>query len=221
MGGKSKILLIGAGAHSHVVIDILLQNNEYDIIGCLDYSYADSNNQCIYGVPIIGNDDKMQPLYNNGVTKVHVALGDNKLRNKLYNTAVKIGFEPVSIISGKAVVSPRAKIGKGTVIMPGAVINAGASIGDNCIINTNCSIDHDCVIENSCHIAPGCSLSGNVVVREGTHIGTGSCIIDKIIVGAWAYIGAGSVVVKDIDSEVLAYGNPARIVKQFVKGSNQ
>jgi|CZCB01.1.fsa_nt_gi UDP-perosamine 4-acetyltransferase len=220
MNDKHKLLLVGAGAHSHVVIDILLQNEEYDIIGCLDYDYDENHKRVVYGIPVIGNDEKLQEIYKNGITKIHIALGDNKLRSKLFSIATAAGFEPVSIISRNAVISPRAIIGRGTVIMPGAVINAGAEIGDNCIINTNCSIDHDCIIESHCHIAPGCALSGNVEVGEGTHIGTGSCVIDRIKIGAWSYIGAGSVVVKDIEPGILAYGNPARKIREITKAGS-
>ncbi len=213
MPDKTKLLLIGAGAHCHVVIDILLQNNDYEIIGCLDKGYMDDPSMKIYGIPVVGEDNKMQEIFDSGVTSVHIALGDNKLRNKLFDKAIEIGFQPISIISRHAIISPRAVIGRGAIVMPGAVINAGASIGDNCIINTNSSIDHDCVISKSCHIAPGCSLSGNVHVGEGTHIGTGTSVIDKIKIGTWSYIGAGAVVVKDLEERILAYGVPARKIK--------
>ena len=215
MNKRTKLLLIGAGAHSHVVIDILLQNNDYEIVGCLDRSYLADKNVQIYGVRVIGDDDKMQEVFKSGVTKVHIALGENRLRNKLFDMAVNIGFEPITIVSRNAVISPRSTIGRGTVIMPGAVINVGTSIGDNCIINTNCSVDHDCIISKSCHIAPGCALSGNVTVGEGTHIGTGANIIDKVIIGEWSYIGAGALVVKDIEQGILAYGVPAKKVRQL------
>jgi UDP-perosamine 4-acetyltransferase len=212
---KFKLLLIGAGQHCNVVIDILQQNDDYDIIGCLDKSYTADSNRQIFDVPVIGNDDRMQEIFDSGITKVHIALGDNRLRDSLFDMAVRIGFEPVSIISRNAVISPRATIGKGTVVMPGAVINAGASIGENCIINTNSSVDHDCIISRSCHIAPGCAISGNVKVGEGTHIGTGASVIDKITIGNWSYIGAGAVVVKNIEQGTLAYGVPARKVRQL------
>lgn len=215
MTHKPKLILIGAGAHCSVVIDILQQNSDYEIVGCLDRSYSDYVKKQIYGVPVIGDDGRLKEILESGVTKIHIALGDNKLRNKLFNMAVEIGFEPVTIISPYAIISPHATIGNGTVVMPGAVINAGASIGDNCIINSNSSIDHDCCISRSCHIAPGCALSGNVIVGEGTHVGTGASIIDRIEIGSWSFIGAGAAVVKDIESGILAYGVPARKVRQL------
>jgi UDP-perosamine 4-acetyltransferase len=213
---KPELLLIGAGAHAHVVIDILLQNEDYAIAGCLDRSFLTNARKQIFGVPVIGDDNRMQELFDSGLKKVHIALGDNKIRCKIFDMAVRIGFEPVSIISRHAVISPRATVGNGTVIMPGAVVNAGASIGDNCIINTNSSVDHDCIISKGCHIAPGCALSGNVTAGEGVHIGTGSNVIDNIKIGAWSYIGAGSAVVKDMEGGILAYGVPARKIRQLL-----
>ena len=69
------------------MIDILLQNEEYDIIGCLDYDYDENHKRVVYGIPVIGNDEKLQEIYKNGITKIHIALGDNKLRSKLFSIA--------------------------------------------------------------------------------------------------------------------------------------
>jgi len=41
----------------------------------------------------------------------------------------------------------------------------------------------------------------------------GSCVVDKATIGSGSFIGAGSVVVKDIPKGVVAYGNPARVIR--------
>ncbi|MCK4790520.1 MAG: hypothetical protein KAV87_42685 [Desulfobacteraceae bacterium] len=46
-------------------------------------------------------------------------------------------------------------------------------------------------------------------------IGIGSCIIDNVNIGDGKFIGAGSVVVKDIPKGVLAYGNPAHVIRSI------
>ena len=97
--------------------------------------------------------------------------------------------------------------------MQGAIIQSCASIGKHCIINTGASVDHDCKIEDFVHVSPHATLCGDVNVGEGTWIGAGATIIQGKKIGKWSVIGAGSVVVNDIPDNVLAFGNPCKVIK--------
>lgn len=205
-----KIIIVGAGGHARSVVDIALQIGEYEIVGCIDPVPGD-----VLGIPVIGSDDDLASLFANGIKHIFVAIGQNRRRHMLFNQAISIGFEPVNIISRQAVLSPRVNLGKGICIMAGAVVNVNTSIGDNCIINTRCSIDHDCHIGMSSHIAPGVALSGTVRAGEGVHIGTGASVIDGISIGDWSYIGCGAAVVNDLPTDIMAYGVPARVIRQL------
>ena len=55
-------------------------------------------------------------------------------------------------------------------------------------------------------IGNGCWLGGGVIVLPGVQIGDG------------AVIGAGSVVTKDIPANVLAVGNPCRVLRPINQG---
>lgn len=202
---KQQVIILGAGGHARSVLDMALYVDEYEIIGCLSPFPGE-----VLGVPVIGSDDNLPDFYSKGVRCVFVAVGDNRLRHKLFDHAVSLGFEPVNIISPHAIISSRAVLGKGICVMPGAVINVNSVIEDNAIINTRCSIDHDCRIGKSAHIAPGVSLSGTVNVGQGVQIGTGASVIEQITIGDWAFIGGGAAVVRDIPPGVIAYGIPAR-----------
>ena len=48
---------------------------------------------------------------------------------------------------------------------------------------------------------------------ELNFIGIGATIIQRIKIGKNVTIGAGSVVIKDITDNVIALGNPAKIIK--------
>jgi len=205
-----RLIVVGAGGHARSVVDIALQIGEYEIVGCIAPVPGD-----VLGVPVIGSDDDLASFFAKGIKYIFVAIGKNHRRYRLYNQAISMGFEPVNIISRQAVLSPRISLGKGICVMAGAVVNVNTSIGDNCIINTCCSIDHDCYIGMSSHIAPGATLSGTVKIGDGVHIGTGASVIDGKSIGDWSYIGSGAAVVKDIRSNVMAYGVPARIVREL------
>ena len=209
---SKRLIIIGAGGHARSVVDIALQNSDYEIVGCIDPAPGD-----VLGVPVIGGDTELEALFAAGVKCVFVALGDNHRRHSLFDRAVSMGFEPVNIISQQAIISPRAQLGKGVCVMAGATVNVNTVIGDNCIINTSCSIDHDCEIGKSSHVAPGVALSGTVRVGIGVHLGTGATVIDRISIGDWSYIGAGATVVHDIPPDVMAYGVPARVIRTLIK----
>lgn len=53
------------------------------------------------------------------------------------------------------------------------------------------------------------------VIKKGASIGANATILAGITVGEKSIIGAGSVVTKDIPENVVAFGNPAKIVRKI------
>lgn len=206
-----KVVIIGAGPHSKVIIDILTEANEYEIVGLTDQI----SEGFVLGYKVLGTDEILPELKCNGVDAAFVALGSNRLRKKMFDYASRLGFEMINAISKKAVISRFAKLGKGLAIMPGAVVNASSIIGNGCIINTNSSIDHDCRVSDFVHIAPGCAVSGTTFIGEGSFLGTGSRVIDKINIGKNVLVGSGGVVVKDIVDNCEVVGIPAKVIKSI------
>ncbi|WP_461206462.1 acetyltransferase [Clostridium sp. DL1XJH146] len=208
-----KIVLIGAGGHCKVIIDIIENSYNYEIVGVLDKTKKGYIND----TPIIGNDDELLQLFNNGVKNAFVCLGalDNLIiRQKIYNKLKKIGFEIPTLIHKNSIVSKFATIGDGTAVMPCSVINSGAIIKENCIINTSAVIEHDCVIGANCMISPRAALAGGVTVGDNSLIGIGSSIIQGVNIGSNTIIGAGAVVIRDIENNVVAVGVPAKILNK-------
>ena len=206
---KKKLLIVGAGRHSKVTIDILEQMGQYEIVGIIDMKEGK-----VFDYSVIGADEDLPSFYSRGITNIFISVGNNKLRKKLFVEAEKIGFTIVSAISPHSHISRYATIGRGVAIMPGAIINAEANIGDGAIINTNASVDHDCVIGHFTHIAPGVAISGSSNIGEGCLIGTGARVIDGMTIGSNTIIGAGAAVVSEIDCDSVAVGVPAKKIKE-------
>lgn len=207
-----KIVLIGAGGHCKVIIDIIKSTNEYEIAGITDDNQKHAN---ILDVPIIGDDSILEQLYKNGVNYAFIcvgALNNINLRNTIYRKLELIGFKLPVLIHKNSVVSEFARIGDGTCVLPGAIINAGSKVGKNCIINSGCVIEHDCTIGDNSHISPNVSLAGGVNIGCNTHVGIGSSIIQNINLGNNVTIGAGAVVINNIDDNTLAFGVPAKVI---------
>lgn len=214
---KHKLLLIGAGGHCKVVLDMLLEFKEYEITGIIDRKERVGDD--LFGVRVIGTDSDLSKLRKKGIGHSFVSvgsIGDASLRAKLHNLAAKAGFIFPNLIHPSALVSLRADLGTGNYVAPGVIINAGARIGDGCILNTGVIIEHDCVVEDFAHISPGAILNGGVTVGGGSHIGAGSVVIQNLNIGANTIIGAGSVVTKNVRRDMVAYGNPCKERKKNV-----
>ena len=88
-----KIVLVGAGGHCKVIIDIIKSVGEYDIIGVTDTTFR--GQKLVLDIPIIGDDSILKKLYNDGVKNAFVCIGalqNIKLRDKIYNKLKDIGF---------------------------------------------------------------------------------------------------------------------------------
>tara|TARA_B100001057_G_C22833173_1_gene944221 strand:+ start:1802 stop:2380 length:579 start_codon:yes stop_codon:yes gene_type:complete len=189
-----KIIIIGAGGHCKVCIDVIEQIGKWKIIGIVDQKKTKTKN--ILGYPIIGFDrdlEKLQKKYKYaflGVGQIY----NTKTKVKLFNQLIKFGYKLPCLISPNAYVSKYAKIGKGTIIMNNATVNADAKIGDNCIINSKSLIEHDALIENHCHVSTGATINGGVKVGSQSFIGSNATTKEKIIIASKSFIKANTVV---------------------------
>lgn len=112
---------------------------------------------------------------------------------------------------------------------------ANITIGDNCVINMDCcfldvagvklgnnvwiapqtcifTVAHPVVAEARANFACTC---GAVEIGDGVWIG-GNCTINPgVKIGKNSVIGSGSVVTKDIPENVVAVGNPCRVLRKI------
>jgi sugar O-acyltransferase (sialic acid O-acetyltransferase NeuD family) len=189
---KEKIVLIGGGGHCHSVIDVIEQENKFEIIGIIDKKELVGKKVLKY--EIIASDNDLSEIFKtckNAVITVG-QIESSKLRTKIFNNLRKIGFTLPVIISPIAYVSKYSKIQEGTVILHHALVNANVKIGCNCIINTKALIEHDAIIEDYCHISTASVVNGSVQIKEGNFYGSNATSKQSIVIDS--FIKAGSVV---------------------------
>ena len=89
-------------------------------------------------------------------------------------------------------------------------------------VASDCLIGGHCFIVSSSHLFSNPDIpirkQGNtfqgVSIEEDTWIGANVVILDGVRIGKGSVIGAGSVVTKSIPPNSVAYGSPARMVRQ-------
>lgn len=105
------------------------------------------------------------------------------------------------------------KIGAQCNILSGVIIDSShvwhVVIGDKVTLAPNVHIlAHDASMKS--HL--GYTKIGRVNIGNRVFIGAGSIILPGISIGDNSVIGAGSVVTKDVPPDVVAAGNPARVL---------
>ena len=210
----TRCVVVGAGGHGRVVLDILLQANCHEVVGFLDSNTA-LHGRRMDGRPILGNLSYLSHLLEQGPIGVVVAIGDNGVRRAFAEQIEALGAELINAIHPSANLAHNVTLGKNIVIAAGALVCAHCQIGDSVILNTGCIVDHESKIGTAVHICPGAKLAGRVVVDSGTFIGIGSTIIHCVRVGSEAVVGAGAVVIRDVDPLATVVGVPAKPIKDL------
>jgi acetyltransferase-like isoleucine patch superfamily enzyme len=131
------------------------------------------------------------------------------------------------------------EIGDETKIGTFVEIQKGAKIGERCKIGSHTFICEGVTIESEVFIGHGVTFINDrypratnaagqlqleadwdcqkTVVMRGASIGSGATLLGGITVGENAIVGAGSVVTKNVSPDTIVAGNPARVLKRFVK----
>ncbi len=111
---------------------------------------------------------------------------------------------------------PGIRIGNYCLICPGVRISAASdiSIGDNCMLASGVSItDSDWHDVYNRIAAVGKTLP--VRIEDNVWIGDSTIVCKGVTIGKNSVVGAGAVVVDSVPSNVIAAGNPARIVREL------
>lgn len=184
VGGEElsrSLLILGAGGHGKVVLDVAESMKCYEIIHFLDEGKEAGEE--VLGHKVVGKISEYH-LHRKSYTDAIVALGNNEVRLELTKELKALGCHIPILIHPTCVVSQYANIKAGTVIMPQAVVNAEAKIGEACIINTGAIIEHDCVVGDGSHIAyravlgGGAKVGSEVLVDIGAVVGRNAEIVD-------------------------------------------
>ena len=218
---NSKIVLLGKSHYAiSIILDMLPDNvKEVTIVSNIDESDNDSiavpyKNEKVSDTVILAEEFKPE------TSDQYILASIGRSRKKIYDffaNNFQLNLQNfVQLIDPSAVIGYGVTHGLGLHVSPLSVIAPFASLKDFVVINRNVSIGHHTKIENFVTINPGVNIAGNCHIGANAIIGIGSTVIDGIIIGENTIVGAGSLVTKDLPSGVIAYGNPAKIIRENV-----
>jgi acetyltransferase-like isoleucine patch superfamily enzyme len=95
---------------------------------------------------------------------------------------------------------------------------APVTIGDYVLIAPNvviCTVDHPADLAE--RVKPY-ACAEPIVLGNNVWVGAGCVVLGGVTIGSRSVIGAGSIVTNDIPSDVIAVGNPCRVIKKIEHG---
>lgn len=126
------------------------------------------------------------------------------------------------------VIREESQIGDDVSVWSSSVVDYGCIIGDGVKIHTACYVAQYTQIDAGAFLAPGVRFANDLypgreesaAVMQGPTIGAGAqlgvnvTVLPYVHIGAGSLIGAGSVVTRDVPPGVVAFGNPATVVRE-------
>ncbi|MFW5868594.1 MAG: acetyltransferase [Armatimonadota bacterium] len=212
MSPRPRVVILGAGGHGHVLLEILRLQDEADVTGLLDDDEDLQGTRTRGDIEVIGRTD-FATLRDCEADAFVVAIGNNRIRKMLYNRCLEARLRPWSAIHPSAIIADSATLGAGTQVIAGAIVNSHATVGVDVVLNTGCTVDHDNIIGDHAFLAPGAHLGGDVRVGAGAFVGIGASVLPGVSIGAGATVGGGAVVLEDVPSCAVVVGVPAHVIR--------
>ena len=210
---EKRILILGASGHAAVVAELIQMLDEFELIGFVD----DVLKGQLLGLPIVGAIKDLAALCSDyNVQALALGIGDNFQRHAIFKEWMHAldSIEWPALVHPRALVSPSVKIGVGSQCLAFSSIGTNAQIGDACLVNTAAVVEHDGVLGPGASLGPSAVCGGNSSLGENSYLGMGALLRHGCPVGNNTVVGMGAVVTQAIPDNVLAYGNPAKVIRK-------
>lgn len=172
-----RLLLVGSGGFGRVVSEHAV--TEYDC-AFVDDGYAIGTIIC--GIPVVGKIADLAQLRDD-YDKLLVTIGNNKLRESIYERAKELGYEFPNIVCQSSYVSPYSKLGWGCVLLNNVSVQNGSSVGNGVLLNHGVEIHHDCSIDDYCLIYSNSVVRTFANVGKRVLIGSNVTVSNDVVVG--------------------------------------
>lgn len=173
---KEKLLLVGSGGLGRVASEVATQEYECAFV---DDGYTPGTVIC--GVPVVGHISDLPGLYKEYQLLV-VTIGNNVLRQRIYQDAAQIGYTFPNLIHSSAYISPYAKMGWGCVLLNNALIQNGSAVGNGVLLNPGVEIHHDSFVDDFALIYTNSVIRTLAKVGKRVRIGSNVTISNEVIV---------------------------------------
>lgn len=139
----------------------------------------------------------------------------NRLRTRLLDSAVAMGFRPASYVSSAAFVWRNVELGEHCFIFEDNTVQPFVTIGRNCVLWSGNHIGHHSRIGDNVFISSHVVISGSVKVGDNSFLGVNSTLVNDIEIGADVWLGPAVTVTRDVEAN--SVWRPARSERRDVE----
>lgn len=210
-----KLCIYCAGGLGKEIFDIALRINlkesRWDQILFIDDDSSLGNS--IYLGQLYTMDNLLKE-FNSNDCEIIIATGEPSLRKKLYTKVKGLNLKFTTLIDPSCIISNTSDIGEGVIVATNSFISSDVKLSDNVLINASTIIGHDIKIGENTAVSSFVSIGGATEIGQESYIGMGAIVKEQVEIGSNVIIGMGSVVHINIPDQVIAMGNPARIIRR-------
>ena len=203
-----------AGGFGKEVMDVARRKNkisqEWSDIKFIDDVIQDHFK---YGAQVVNFNDLLNGFILNTAQFV-IANGEPVVRKRIYEKLINLEYKLGKLVDISSIFADSVKIDEGVIVAPMCSISSDAVLLKNSCVNTMSIVGHDVLIGENAVVSSMVNIGGACEVGNNSYIGMGALIKEGIKIGENSIVGMGSVVYTDVPADVIALGNPARVVRK-------
>ncbi|GAB3234907.1 acetyltransferase [Hymenobacter seoulensis] len=177
------------GSQAELAYYFFTHDSAYEVVAfCIEAAYMPEDESTLLGLPIVAFE-QVSNLYSPQEVKMHIAVGQQAARHRLYLAAKHLGYSLANYIASRAQVWPDLLIGENVFIDEVSSIHPFVTIGNNVML-IGARVGHHSHIGDHVLLS-ACTLGGSVQVGNHTFIGMGTVVNEHVHIGANNIIGSG------------------------------
>ena len=191
---KKALIIYGIGKFAEYVGYVFENDSDYEVVAyCIEEEFKKENSFC--NKPLT-SFEKLNTEFSPDDFSLFIAVGNNKVRERLYNRATEMGYNLASYISSQSSHWENLQTGNNVFVDEGCVLQPFISISDNTILFTS-QLGHHTHIGKHALIS-GSKTGGNVRIGDYCYLGLNASIKQNVEIAANTIIGMGCVIEKNI-----------------------
>ncbi len=207
------LVLYGAGGIGADVLEIARHANARShIFDDIVFAMDNPDKQYYCKIKVLDIEDVFKN-YSIESTQFSICIGEPVHRARMWERVKSKGYKVATLVHPEVDVPETTTIGEGCQIYRGCYIGSNAEIGDNTVLIL-AAIGHDNIVGKHCVLASRSTLTGKCSMGDESFLGAGSIVIQGVSIGKRSVVGMASAVFKDIPDDVIALGNPARVIRR-------
>jgi len=196
-----KIIICGLGKQAELTHHLFTHDSKDTVVAfCLERAYLEQAPAHFFGLPVAAFETLLEQ-YPPAEFCVHIAIGRNHARQRLFEKASAMGYSFASYISAHVRLWPSTVIGEHVFIDQYTWIHPYVTIADNSMLIGARVGHHSYVGPHS--LLSSCILGGSVTIGEGTFVGMGVIINDNVTVGHRNIIGSGCLIARSTPDDAV------------------